>query len=154
MPDSAEKVDRLLIRIATTAIDNRPLAGEQLAQWIGTTPTPQGEKRLRQLAYTAPRLIATTFANGTVNTGAALWSLTPDADLGAGSQAAMRAATRHLNGEPDIADAIIDAYVAATEGPDTVAQWDVGTAALRLLCAELRDQRADDANARRENPDR
>jgi hypothetical protein len=130
-----------LTSIATEAIDSPRGADERLADWIGRTPSPAGEDRMRQLAHLAPRLIADALQRagraksyGDVDAREAL------TDVPAAELTAIRAVTRHLAGEADIADDIIDAFV-APRGVQGL--WDVGAAGLRLLTEELRDQRDD-----------
>jgi hypothetical protein len=135
-----------VISIATEAIDNPHKAYDRLADWIGRTPSPAGEDRMWQLAHLTPRLVAdalqrsgraTSYADADVR--AAL------TELPAAALAAMRAVTRHLAGEGDTADGLIDAFV-APRGVQGL--WDVGFASLGLLTGELRDQRADAAKRR------
>jgi hypothetical protein len=138
MNDQQDLVESTLTSIATAAIDNPSVADERLADWIGCTPNHAGEARMRQLAHHAPRLVADALQRagraqsyGGDDVRQAL------GDLPAAELAAFRAVTRHIAGEADAADGIIDAFV-APRGMQGL--WDVGTAGLRLFTEELRDQ--------------
>ncbi len=137
------EVEKLLRHIASVAVDDPVAADALLWDWIGHTPTPAGEVRMRDLALLAPRLVADEVNRaGWGGQGGDMWALTRPLgeELPPAVEAASQAVIRHLNGEPDVADEIVDAYA----GPRGVAGlWDVGTASLRLLAAELRDQRSD-----------
>lgn len=140
MTDQRDEVADTLIGIATQAIDHPSAAGERLADWIGRTPSPAGEARMQQLAHLGPRLVADALLRGG-------WA-TPDlyapsrTDIPPAQLAAIRAVARHLAGEANIADALVDAFT-ARHGLQGL--WDIGVAALRLLSDELRDQRHDTA---------
>jgi len=129
------------------AITDKSAADALLWEWIGRTPTPAGEERMRQLAKLAPRLVAEEVTRAGWGGRSGHWALNGpvDEDLPSDVAAAGQAVVRHLNGEADVADEIIDAYT----GPRGVqGLWGVGTAALRLLSAELGDQRADEQQGR------
>ncbi|WP_410570472.1 hypothetical protein [Amycolatopsis sp. cmx-4-61] len=141
MNEQQDPAESTLTSIATEAIDNASAADDRLADWIGRTPSPASEARMRQLAHQAPRLVADALrrsgraqAYGDKDVRAAL------TDLPAAALAAIRAITRHIAGEADAADGTIDAFV-APRGVQGL--WDVGAAGLRLLTEELRDQRKD-----------
>ncbi|ONF73971.1 hypothetical protein [Amycolatopsis keratiniphila] len=132
------EVAAVLTSIAAEAIDNPSSAGARLADWIGREPSPAGEARMQQIAHLAPRLVA----DALLRDG---WAQ-PDVygpartDVPAAQLAAVRAVARHLSGEADTADAVVDAYITA-HGLQGL--WDFGVAALRLLSDELRDQQRD-----------
>ncbi|SDN14595.1 hypothetical protein SAMN04488074_13645 [Lentzea albidocapillata subsp. violacea] len=127
--------------VAAVAVDNPGRADALLWDWIGRTPTPEGEIKMRQLAYLAPFLVAEQVRGAGWSAGTGMWMLDrPDEGLPPETTAATQAVVRHLNGEPHVADEILDAYTGSRGVPGL---WGVGTAALRLLTAELRDQRAD-----------
>ncbi|RSD26412.1 hypothetical protein [Amycolatopsis eburnea] len=142
--DRNDEVAETLVSIATEAIDAPKTAGARLADWLGRTPSRAGELKMQRLAHLGPRLVADALLRGG-------WAQ-PDlyapsrTDVPPAVLAATRAVARHLAGEADTADALVDAFVArhGIQG-----QWDIGVAALRLLTEELRDQRTD---APRGNP--
>jgi hypothetical protein len=143
MNDPQDLDEARVTSIATEAIDNPRKAYDRLADWIGRTPSPVGEDRMRQLAHLTPRLVADALQRsgrarsfGDDDVRAAL------TDVPAAVLAAIRAVTRHLAGEDDAADGLIDGFV-APRGVQGL--WDVGFASLRLLTEELRDQRTDAA---------
>lgn len=127
--------------IAAVAVDSPDKADALLWAWIGRTPTPEGVIRMRQLAYLAPFLVAEEVRGASWSAGTGMWTLDrPGEGLPPETTAATQAVVRHLNDEPHVADEILDAYTSSRGIPGL---WDVGTTALRLLTAELRDQRAD-----------
>jgi hypothetical protein len=128
---------------AAQAVDDPAAAGEHLADWAGRRPSPAGEARLRQMARLAPRLLADEIARAGWAGPDGMWvpRLATDT-LPPEIAAVTQAVTRHLNDEHDIAEQIIDAYTAPR---GLAGLWTIGTTALRLLTAELRDQRTDPA---------
>jgi hypothetical protein len=140
-------ISELLRRIAAVAVTDRKAADDLLWEWIGRTPTPDGEERMKRLAKIAPRLVAEEVTRAGWGGQSGMWALDRPAgkDLPPDEAVAAQAVVRHLNGEAKTADEIVDAYV----NPRGVqGLWGVGTAALRLLAAELRDQRADEQSDR------
>lgn len=145
--DPTGAVRQRLHDIAAVAVDNPGRADALLWDWIGRTPTPEGEIRMRQLAYLAPFLVAEEVRGAGWSAGSGMWMLDlPDEELSPETTAATQAVVRHLNDEPHVADEILDAYISSR---GVAGLWGVGTAALRLLTAELRDQRADPGSATR-----
>lgn len=137
--DQDDAVTDRLRRFAALAVDDPSAAGEQLADWIGRSPSPAGETRMRQMARLAPRLLADEIARAGWGGPGDLWVPRQALDtLPADVAAITQAVTRHLNGEHDVAEQILHAYTAPR---GLTGLWDIGTAALRLLTAELRDQR-------------
>lgn len=142
--DEVDQDDVVITRLhgfAALAVDDPAAAGEQLADWAGRRPSPAGEARLRQMARLAPRLLADEIARAGWGESGDLWvprlsSSTLPPEIAAVTQAV----ARHLNGEHDVAEEILGAYTAPR---GLAGLWTVGTAALRLLTAELRDQRLD-----------
>ncbi|MEU4807408.1 hypothetical protein [Actinosynnema sp. NPDC023587] len=145
-PDpSNDAIGERLRHIAAVAVVDKKSADELLWDWIGRTPTPAGEERMRLLAQLAPRLVADEVTRAGWGGRTGMWALDRpvNEDLPPDVLAVAQAVVRHLNGEHDTAEEIIDAYT----GPLGVqGLWGVGTAALRLLAAELNDQRADQAD--------
>jgi hypothetical protein len=139
--DQDDAVTDRLRSFAALATDDPAAAAEQLADWAGRRPSPAGEARLRQMARLAPRLLADEIARAGWGGPGDLWvprlstsTLPPEI------AAITQAVARHLNGEHDVAQQIIDAYTAPR---GLAGLWTIGTTALRLLTAELRDQRHD-----------
>lgn len=136
-----EKTTARLRRFAVLAVDDPAAAGTRLADWIGRHPSPAGEARLRQMARLAPRLLADEIARAGWGGPVDLWiPRQSPATLPADIAALTQAVTRHLNGDHDVAQEIVDAYTAPR---GLTGLWEIGTAALRLLTAELHDQRSD-----------
>jgi hypothetical protein len=141
--DQDDAVTARLRGFAVLAVDDPAAAGERLADWAGRRPSPAGEARLRQMARLAPRLLADEIARAGWGGPDGLWvPRLPTSTLPPEIAAVTQAVTRHLNGEHDVAEQILDAYTAPR---GLAGLWDIGTAALRLLTAELRDQRTDPA---------
>ncbi len=98
------------------------------------------------MARLAPRLLADEIARAGWGGQGGLWvPRLSSGDLPPEIAAITQAVTRHLNGEHDVAEQILDVYTAPR---GLTGLWTIGTAALRLLTAELRDQRRG-----RETPD-
>ncbi|GAB3167469.1 hypothetical protein GCM10027258_92860 [Amycolatopsis stemonae] len=140
MTGAPDAVETMLLGIATQAVDNPRLADARLADWIGRTPSLAGETRMQEMARRVPRLIADALLRaGQAKSYSDRHLRDALTDVPAAELAAFRAVVRHLAGEGDLADDLIDAF-AVPRGPQ--GWWDVGAAGMRLLTEELRDQRA------------
>ena len=128
--------------MALLVVDDNVAAGELLADWVGRRPSLAGEVRLRILAELGPKLVADAVNQAGWGDPGDLW--TPKRPRGErlplAVETVVQAVVRHLNGEADAAKDIVAAYVASH---GLQGMWDLGTAALRLLATEMRDQRRD-----------
>uniref|UniRef100_UPI003F49AFB1 hypothetical protein n=1 Tax=Amycolatopsis sp. CA-151526 TaxID=3239921 RepID=UPI003F49AFB1 len=139
----SEAIDEDLLGIAEMLLVDRGAAGRALETWFGRVPNPRGRQRLQAAPIAVPRLLAEALQRGGVADGGSAgeyWAPSfTEPGIREPVRVVLRATARHLNGEPDVADALVQAHL-ATHGLS--GGWEITVNGLELLATELAEQRA------------
>ncbi|MFD8497964.1 hypothetical protein [Amycolatopsis sp. NPDC059657] len=135
-----ESLDESLTRIATTAIDDRDAASEQLVELFGAEPTREGAERLTEAAFAVPRLLGEAlrragFASPKSPLG---YRYTPKPDPTFIIGWAMHF---HMSGQPSEAQDFVRAHLDRAGTSVLTLAYQVVVEGLQLLSSELAEQR-------------